>query len=75
MIVDMIAGEVGEQCPVKIEPGDTFLGDGVTADLHESIGAAGIDHATQEPVQLNRVRRGMRSRNGFVFDIIDHGRE
>ena len=75
MVVDMIAGEVGEQRAVKVQSGDALLGDCVRRDLHERIRTAGIHHAAEQAVQLDGIGRRMRCLYGFVLDIIDHGRE
>ena len=73
VVVDVIPREVGEQRAVEIQSGDTLLRDGVGGDLHERVFASGVHHPSQQTVQLNRVRRRVRRRNGFVLDIIDHG--
>ena len=75
MIVDMVAREVGEQCPVEVQSRNTFLCDGMTADFHKRVLTTGIHHTPEQPVQFDGIGRGVCGGNGFVLHIVHHRRE
>ena len=75
MIVDMVAGEVGEQCPVEIQSRDTFLRNGMTADFHKRVFATGVHHTPKQSVQFDSIGGGVCGGNGFVLYIVHHRRE
>ena len=75
VVIEMVAGEVGEQASGKLQSSDTLLCDGVRRALHEGILAASLYHLAQEHVQLDRVWGGMVGRDSLVFNVVADGRE
>ncbi len=76
VIVEMIAGEVGERGAAEIETEDASLVQGVARDFHGAGAAAVVAHFGQELDEINRARRG---HGGFAasfavvgFDGADH---
>ena len=75
MVIDVIAGQIGEQRSIEIQSGDAFLRDGMRGDLHEGVGTTGVHHLSEQAVQFQGVRRGMCSCNCLIFNVIDYGGE
>ena len=75
VVIEVVAGQVGEQASGKLQASDTLLCDGVRRALHEGILAASLYHLAQEHVQLDRVWGGMVGRDSLVLNVVADGRE
>ena len=75
MVVQVVAGQIGEESADKVQTADATLGNGVTRTLHKGILAAGFHHAGQQGVQLNGVGGGMAGGHGLALDVVAHRRQ
>ena len=75
VVVQMVAGEVGEYASGKLESANALLGDGVRRAFHERIFAASLYHARQQCVELYGVGCGVVGGYCLVLDIVADGRE
>ena len=75
MVVQVVAGEVGEDAAGKLQTADALLGNGMRRTLHERVLAAGIGHASQEFIELDRIRCGVVSWYRLALYIVTYRRE
>ena len=75
MIVEVIVGDIGEDGTCKLQSLDPVLMDGVTAALHEHMGATGIHHAAQQRIEADGIGGRMGRRDLFMSDLAAYGRD
>ena len=75
VIVEMVAGEVGEDASRKLQSADALLGDGMAGTLHKGIFAALLHHLGQQAVEFDGSGSGMVGGNGLAVDIVADGGE
>ena len=75
MIVQMVAGEVGEESACEVQSADAVLGNGVAGAFHEGILAAGLHHTGQQGVQLYGVGGGVAGGHRLALNIVAHRRQ
>ncbi len=73
MVIHVVASQVGEDAPSKLQTSYTLLMDGMTGTFHECIFASGFNHTRQQCIQFDGVGGGMAGCHGFIFDIIAYG--
>ena len=56
--IQVVLSQVGEHTHVVMHPVDPVQGQGVGGDLHDHVGAAGVPHLGEEPLDLEGLRRG-----------------
>ncbi len=69
VIVEMVAGEIGEYAAFEVQTGNSALLCGMAAYFHCSEGAAGLHHIVQQTVYGQRVGSGL---HGLVHGGIDY---
>ena len=74
MIVQVVACEIRENAPGKVQTTDTLLMNGVRRTFHESIFTSRIHHFGQQAVQRHGVGRGVVSLDGPTVDEVAHRR-
>ena len=75
VVVQMVAGQVGEDASPELQTSYAVLGNGVARAFHEAVLAACIHHALQQTVQLYGVWRGVAGRHGLILYVVAHGRK
>ena len=75
VIVEVVAGEVGEKCAFEVQTADAVLMNGVRRAFHEGIIAAGFDHFGQKRVERDRIGGGVGGFHGAIVDIVAHRRD
>ena len=68
----MITGEVREDPPTEVHSSDTMLRHSVGADFHKDVRAPSLMHPPKEGLQLGSRRGRVRSRDGFILDVVAH---
>ncbi len=68
VVVEVVAGEVGEERGREAHAGHPPLGQRVRGDLHRAGRVPRLEHAPEELLQLGRVRRGVERRDRDAAD-------
>ena len=75
MVVEVVAGEVGEDASGESQSGNAVLVGGVRADFHCRVFTAFFRHLVQKHVDCQRVGCGLLCRHGTRVDIVAYRRE
>ena len=73
VIVQMIAGEVGEDAGGVVQSGDALLIDRMRAHLHEDVRTSGLGHASDQRVQCDGVGRRVIGGQCLLVDAVADG--
>ena len=73
VIVQMIAGEVGEDAGGVVQSGDALLIDRMRAHLHEDMRTPGLCHASDQRVQCDGVGRRVVGGQCLLVDAVADG--
>ena len=68
--IEVIVGNVGKNSSGKMQTRNAVLRNCVRAYFHKNVAAVLFQHLRKQLVQCNGVRRRVRGRNNFIFDLI-----